>query len=512
MRDALPGPWSRAGAVCGVLAVAFAVVGFPGGAVRADARADTTCRDDDGWWCLYGKPDLKDGGGLIATNNPDTDLKMDENWSFFNDATRSASNRTSSFVGLYDDIEFRGMMACLPPGTWVGGLRAGVSSLRIHPGRDEACTGPRSGALPRPVRFDPETEPTPEGDEETGEREAPKSPSGKPKPTKKPVKPSASPKLDLPPMVAPSSLLPQAPPLAVPRAAAEKDDGVPPALAIAVVAFLALAGLGIGGWLFGLRRYGAGPVPRTATDPGAIFRVHHALLCMADWCEQDGRDVPRVRAVTIDATEVTLHLAASDVEAPGPWRVAPGGRTWHLFVSDIDGLTTGTDRLAPYPLLVPVRPGMWLNLAAFPGPVALTGHRKAARGAAVTLARRLRESPWREGVRVRTVGFPPEASVEAEAGTELARVVFINDGMQVPGKIPPGSAVVAVGLPDGAGTVWRVRFGGSVVPPAEVFGKSPDRTPVGVGSKGSSSSSAGTGSDDSGSDGSASDGTGGGDG
>ncbi|WP_171064685.1 hypothetical protein, partial [Actinomadura soli] len=49
------------------------------------------------------------------------------------------------------------------------------------------------------------------------------------------------------------------------------------------------------------------------------------------------------------------------------------------------------------------------------------------------------------------------------------RVVFINDGLQVPEKAPPGTVVVAVGLPDRAGTVWRVRFDGSIVIPADLL-------------------------------------------
>jgi hypothetical protein len=464
----------RAGAVSGVLAVAVAVMGLP-----AHARADTACRDDDGWWCLYGRSGLEDGGGLIATNNPDTDLKMDGDWSFFNDATRSVSNRTDSYVGLYDDIEFQGLMACLPPGTWAPAIDSGVSSLRIHPGRGEACDGENDGSEPQVLKIDPEPPPT-ERPKDADAGKTPTEPRKKPEHTEKPT-PTASPSLNLPPLVAPGSR-PAPNGGAATEPAAAKDDGAPVAIAAALAAFLALAGLGVGGRLFGRRRSGAVPVPRTATDPGAAHRVHRALLLLVDVCERNGRDVPAARAATIDAAEVTLYLATVDMAAPPPWRAAPGGRRWSLFVAEIGGLVDAAGLDAPYPLMAMIRPGMWVNLAAYPAPIALTGNRNSARKAAVGLAQRLRESPWHGGVRVRTVGFGPDAPVgpetppEPEEGTERGRVVFINDGMQVPGKVPPGSAVVSVGRPDGAGTTWRVRFDGSVVPPPElrVKGRAPE--------------------------------------
>ncbi|TMQ89655.1 hypothetical protein ETD83_38965, partial [Actinomadura soli] len=163
------------------------------------------------------------------------------------------------------------------------------------------------------------------------------------------------------------------------------------------------------------RRQAAAPVPRTATDTGAARRVHHALLLLTIDCEDEGRDVPKVRAVTIDDAEVALHLVAADGQAPRPWRAAPGGTRWHLPVAGIGERGEDVDpAAAPYPLLAAVRPGMWANLAALPGPIALTGNRNAARKAVVAMARRLRDEPWNWSVRVGMAGFPPEATIESQ--------------------------------------------------------------------------------------------------
>lgn len=472
----------RAGAVSGALLVAAAVVTPPAG-----VRADVACRDHAGWWCLYGKPNMQDGGGLIGTNNGDTDLKMNEDWTWFNDRTRSVSNRSKSYVGLYDDIDFKGLMACVPPNTQVVEVRSGVSSLRIHPTRKAACTTARPL---KKLADEPTKTPEPEKRSEKAGGDRTQAPTAKVEAPEKPAGDAeASPGLELPSLGAPSPRLPIAPPVnAAATEPATDEGGGPPwgdvfaAVGAAAATLLVLAVLGIGGWIFGRRRHAPVPVPRTATDPGAAFRVHHALLLLAIDCEQGKRDVPAVRAVTIDDTEVALHLAGDgESAAPPPWRVAPGGRRWHLSVTDIDELTDDVDPEAPYPLLAMVRPGMWANLAALPGPIALTGNRKAARRAAVELARWLRESPWHEGVRVRTVGFGSEASIEPEAGTERGRAVFINDGLQVPAKTPPGSAVIAVGRPDGAGTTWRVRFNGSIVPPAGLLANDPAPAPAAPG-------------------------------
>ncbi|MFI0409276.1 hypothetical protein [Actinomadura sp. 3N508] len=43
----------------GALLVAAAIVGPP-----PNVRAEVPCRDNDGFWCLHGKPDPADGGGL----------------------------------------------------------------------------------------------------------------------------------------------------------------------------------------------------------------------------------------------------------------------------------------------------------------------------------------------------------------------------------------------------------------------------------------------------------------
>ncbi|TYK51322.1 hypothetical protein FXF68_12990 [Actinomadura decatromicini] len=453
MRQGPPVSFLRAGAVSGALLVAAAMTGPP-----ARARGDVPCRDHEGFWCLYGKPDLQDGGGLIGTNNPDTDLKMDGDWTFFNDRTRSVSNRSGSYLGLYDDINFKGLMACLPPSSTLNGIGSGVSSLRIHPTSSAACGKPASAGRPKPKKARPVEKPTAEDTD---------IPADRPKKSEEPVDPSPSlalPSLDAMPK------LPKAPPVnASADESADDSGGVPWGTVGAIGGTVAtLLALGAAGWAWGRRLTTAVPVPRTSTDPRAASRVHSALLLLAVDCEQAGRDVPKVRAVTIDDTEVTLHLAAADGAAPQPWRAVSGGRRWRLLVSDIDELTDDVQPLAPYPLLAGLRPGMWVNLAAYPGPIALVGGRKAARRAALGMARRLREDPWHWSVRVRTVGFPLEASIEPEEGAELGRAVFIDDGMEVPEKIPPGSAVVSVGRPERAGTIWRVRRDGTVAPPADL--------------------------------------------
>ena len=442
----------------------------------ADARADPPCRDRAGFWCLYGKPGLQDGGGLIGTNNGDTDLKMNEDWTFFNDATRSVSNKSGSYLGLYNDIEFKGLMACLPPSSSMARIGAGVSSLRVHPSKAAACTTrakteqPNRGPVADPK---PRHSATPSARPRKSEDLASVSPS---------IAPTKQPGQALPSLDAPAPQLPSAPPpvnTAKTKPTAGESSGIAwgPVAAIAAGVF-ALLVLGISGLILGRRhrheKTAATPAPRTATDPEAAARVHRALLLLAIDCEQEQRDVPKARAVTIDAKDVSLHLAARDEAPPQPWRADSGGRRWYLPAADIDELTDDVSPEFPYPLLAALRPGVWANLGALPGPVALAGNRKAARKAAIEMARRLREDPWHLSVRVRMVGFPPDESVEPEGGTELGRVVFIDDSMKVPDKAPPGSAVVAVGEPDGAGTVWQVRYDGSITMPGNLLAKRSD--------------------------------------
>ncbi|GAA1847684.1 peptidase inhibitor family I36 protein [Actinomadura bangladeshensis] len=439
------------------------------------------CRDNAGWWCLYADPGLQ--GLLIGTNNPGADVELIGQYGGLNDRADSVINRTSSYMGLYEDAGFQKPMLCLPPNSSTNQLPSDkVTSIRMRPGRAAACGGSAPAQQAAPKR-------TPKQQEEEGAS------SGKPKVSKSP---SAKAKVSAPsqvpaPDATPTGTLPEldepTPAVALPELAgthparpvsATSDDkgglgtgaliviGVGAGV-IALLAALAVAGIFV-------RRRGASarrePKQRAVApgaDPEATRRVDRALRLLAVDCEQEHREVPAVRTVLLADTALTLVLAAPDADAPQPWR-ADGDR-WTLAASDITELTDDIGPHRPFPLLVAVRPDTWVNLAETPGPIALDGTRGNARRAVRALSGLLGNSPWSDGVRIRMVGFGGSTAGLGDAdvgdGEERARVVFVDDGRAVPANVPAGCAVIAVGRVPGARTTWPVRSGGALAVPPE---------------------------------------------
>ncbi|CND48980.1 Uncharacterised protein [Mycobacterium tuberculosis] len=463
----------KAGALAGAVLVAVTAL-LPLSAPPAHAGE---CRDNAGWWCLYADPGLQHL--LIGTNNPGADVELIGQHAGLNDRADSAINRTSSYMGLYEDAGFEKPMLCLPPHSSTNQLPSDkVTSIRMRPERAAACGGSAPAQQPAPKR-------TPKQREEgasTGKPKVSKSPSGQtrvsaPPQVSAPASPTgALPELDQPdPAVALPELAGTHP--AKPVSATSDDEGglgggtvIVIGVAAGVIALL--AALAVAG-IFARRRGGpAGPAPKqkavpAGADPESARRVDRALRLLAVDCEQEGREVPAVRTVLLTDTALTLVLAAPDAEAPQPWR-ADGDR-WTLAASDITELTDDVGPHRPFPLLVAVRPDTWVNLAETPGPIALDGTRGNARRAVRALSGLLANSPWSDGVRIRMIGFGGSTAGEAgvDEGDERGRVVFVDDGRAVPANVPAGCAVIAVGRVPGARTTWPVRSGGALAVPPE---------------------------------------------
>ncbi|MFC4909618.1 peptidase inhibitor family I36 protein [Actinomadura gamaensis] len=442
------------------LAVALGMLGPP-------AEAFSVC--SPGWSCVFGDNGEQDG--LWATNNGDYDHDMaGEAW---NDRTRSAVNRGSGYMGLYRDSPYQGLVACLPPGTRNYHIPFGVvTGIRYHPSRVAAC-----GAAPKKT---PHKAPPTTPHKKTTEDKQAKSPS--PKDTDKVQVPSDGP--TLPPSTQPSaSVLPlpqvaqgdqakgQVPVAATGPESHEKKDNTATVVAIVGAgAAVVLLGLLVAGLLVARRKRGPVSRPRrVAIGPEDLRAVDRGLRLLAVDCADLNKPLPRVRAVALRDAELVVVPAEPSSDAPTPWKAAADGTTWRLPVSEITELTDDVRNApAPFPLLVPVEPGTWVNLLAVPGPVSLAGSRSAVRKSARGLAEGLRQGPWSTGVRIRTVGTVDIGSAaEPETGTgdgtpEHGRVVFIADDMRAPREAPPGGAIVALGEVSGSGTRWSVRADGTV--------------------------------------------------
>lgn len=467
----------KAGALAGAVLVAVTAL-IPLTAPPAHAGE---CRDNAGWWCLYADPGLQ--GLLIGTNNPGADVELIGKYAGLNDRADSVINRTSSYMGLYEDAGFGKPMLCLPPNSSTNQLPSDkVTSIRMRPGRAAACGGSAPAQQPAPKR-------TPKQQQEDGASAAKpkvsKTPSGK-------AKVSAPPEVSAP-AAPPTGALPELdqpnPAVALPEPAgthparpvsATSDDegglGTGTVIVIGVGAgvIALLAALAVAGIFVRRRGEPASRAPRQkavapGADPEATRRVDRALRLLAVDCEQERREVPAVRTVLLADTALTLVLAAPDPDAPQPWR-ADGDR-WTLAASDITELTDDIGPHRPFPLLVAVRPDTWVNLAETPGPIALDGTRGNARRAVRTLSGLLGNSPWSDGVRIRMVGFGGSSAdlgdTDVGDGGERGRVVFVDDGRAVPANVPAGCAVIAVGRVPGARTTWPVRSGGALAVPPE---------------------------------------------
>jgi Peptidase inhibitor family I36 len=466
----------------GVLALAcagsVAVLGAPA------AYAFGTCSPD--WSCLYA--DNGEQQGIWATNNPEYDVDLSTGDGGLNDRAKSAVNNRSGYMGIYQDARFKGLIACLGPYQHNYTLPLGTTSLRHHADRVAACGAPAVTTTPKPKPKPTRQTPKPAKAPVTKRPQVQSDPA----PVRIAPAPAPPPDLALPPLPEASAPPPAPEVLAAPTNVAAnapaprgegKDKGIAGALVAAVAAGTVVAALAalFGGALV-VRRYRRGSLLRD--DPAAALRVDRGLRLLAVDCEQENRPLPVVRMVTIDDEVLTVRLTTPDPDPPQPWRTSRDGSRWILSVSDITELTDDVGATRPYPLLAPVRAGTWVNLAAIPGPISLDGSRRASRRAALSLVRRLRASPWAEGVRIRMIGFhdhpqPPDhpqpsglandTGVAESTGAERGRVVLIDEGRQVPKTVPARAVVIAVGKISGVGTTWQVLPGGVI----EVSGPPP---------------------------------------
>ncbi|MCP2342458.1 peptidase inhibitor family I36 protein [Actinomadura rupiterrae] len=442
--------WKASVVVAAAVAVVLGMLGPP-------AEAFSVC--SPGWSCVFGDNGEQDG--LWATNNPDYDHDMaGEAW---NDRTRSAVNRGHGYMGLYRDSPYQGLIACLGPGQRNYHVPDGqVTGIRYHPSRTAAC-GATAKDAPPPHKTSP-----------SAPHKKKKTHSPEPKDTQDTASPSDAP--SLPPAAQPSASnlpLPQVAQgdgkvqvAATGPAGHDKKDksGTIAAVAGAVGAVLLLAFL-VAGFLVARRKRGAVARPiKVTVGPDDLRAIDRGLRLLAVDCAELGKPLPRVRAVALRDGDLVVVLAEPDAEAPQPWASTVDGTRWRLPVTDITELTDDVRNApAPFPLLVPVEPGTWVNLLAVPGPVSLAGSRSAVRKGARAIAQGLLGCPWSTGVRIRTVGTVDVGPVpEAEDDTERGRVVFVADDMRAPRDAPAGGAIVALGEVSGSGTRWSVRGDGTV--------------------------------------------------
>ncbi|WP_353952493.1 LysM peptidoglycan-binding domain-containing protein [Knoellia sp. S7-12] len=145
----------------------------------------------------------------------------------------------------------------------------------------------------------------------------------------------------------------------------------------------------------------------TQTVPTVEF-VDDALRRLASAKARDGQPMPKLAAVELTATDVTLHLSSA-AALPSPWVDLGDGRRWVLPAST-DPQTLGElvpDQPAPYPLLVTIGTtdtgDPWL-LNGEDHVLTLTGDPTYAADLARYVAAEVACNPWSAGARIDGVG------------------------------------------------------------------------------------------------------------
>jgi hypothetical protein len=462
-----------------LLALPVLLLFVQAGPARADGCAD-------GWWCFYSSP----SADMAGTNNTDDDWALTDRWEYLHTQTNEVLNLTNAYLGLYRSTDFTGMFMCLAPYT-EGKFPAGMlAAVKAHSTKDEACGAPVHPSAPGPVipGGHPSGSTSQHASPHASHKPAGTSQSPGPMPTLTPTaaQPSQSAQLPMvaggfPPMPGGATVIRSR------HVAASSSDGtggkVALIVAIAIVGgvLAALAALAAtllrgrnsdrnsGGSESRSNRSG-GRLWRSRSEPDDTAMIDRALRLLAVDCEQEQREVPALERLSVEETSLVLHLGQDDLDAPIPWK-AEEERVWRLAISDVAELTGDTDLRAPYPMLVPIDTDqglMWVNLAASPGLIGLTGSARSTRRLVRAMAGALRSNPWSADVQVRMIGFDVEFTgftpdQEGEPEDERGRVVFLADTeVGRPVTLPPGCVAVVLGQPETDGWHWKTRRGGRV--------------------------------------------------
>ena len=163
---------------------------------------------------------------------------------------------------------------------------------------------------------------------------------------------------------------------------------------------------------------------RTAADPIGLGTIQNSLRAIARACSTQGRDLPRVIALTFSPTEVTL-LLGEDSDALEPF-VGVNPRTWRLTSDTALEHDEGLDEFDPYPALVTLGVTedsiVMVNLEAA-GQLALVGEAEVVRDVTWALAMELATSP----LAARSVLVIPELMSALAGVTDRNRVTVANE-------------------------------------------------------------------------------------
>lgn len=193
---------------------------------------------------------------------------------------------------------------------------------------------------------------------------------------------------------------------------------------------------------------------------------HRVLQNLALACRAEQLTMPAVTAVAVDEQRAQVFLAVPSERAPAPWRASDDGVRWTALLEGAeappagDGMPAADSRTAPTPELLvtagqTVGATLFLNLAAAPGPIALSGPHRVRRQIVRRWVAELTEPAWRLDVNALVVGDPTLLSGRATDATGTLRADSARDfpgGLLVVGRAAAAERLAAVherGVVDG---------------------------------------------------------------
>jgi hypothetical protein len=150
------------------------------------------------------------------------------------------------------------------------------------------------------------------------------------------------------------------------------------------------------------------PLPRPF-DAAAAWTIDRALRSLAGLVAAAGRPLPPFYAVSLNADQLRLRLAAPDHEPPDPWAAAEDGLSWSAPLRALQAVPLDERIPAPSPRLVTL--GMdsgtrvLVDLGQATGVIAAEGAPAGIRALMQSWITELEASPWADQVRIVVAGF-----------------------------------------------------------------------------------------------------------
>lgn len=160
----------------------------------------------------------------------------------------------------------------------------------------------------------------------------------------------------------------------------------------------------------------AGPSGRLVADAEACAFVGRALASLSTDAIDDEVSPPVVLRLQLDRGGLTAHVSLEGVSRlPAPWEPAAESGSWHLPVHDRGDAGLGDRSRLPAVVDVLSRDGgrTLVDLAAAPGPIALTGDDAVAREVLLSIGAELAVNPWSADVSVTMVGLGEDLATAA---------------------------------------------------------------------------------------------------